>query len=107
MENYNDELLKSNENLNSSSSSSEDVGGSLNSKEIHQLDLDSGDSLAMRFSEKFKGIRVLGSGSFGMVLEAVDLKTGTSQAVKVISKNSVSPGQIDFLRREADILSSL
>jgi len=46
----------------------------------------------MRFSEKFKGIKILGSGSFGMVIEAVDLKTGTSQAVKVISKHSVSPG---------------
>ena len=61
--------------------------------------------------EQFEGIftfvRVIGSGSYGTVIHAVEKATGEECAVKVVEKVQVTPSRLEHLRKEASILSKL
>lgn len=69
-------------------------------------DLDKGD-FTDKFSDFYIYIGILGSGSFGKVVHAINRATGQDIAVKVIEKHTVKQGRISELKKEAEILSSL
>lgn len=69
-------------------------------------DLDKGD-FTDKFSDFYVYIGILGSGSFGEVVRAINRATGQEIAVKVIEKHTVKQGRISELKKEAEILSSL
>ncbi|KAL4495008.1 hypothetical protein ABPG72_015708 [Tetrahymena utriculariae] len=77
------------------------------SPESDYLNFDFGDSEEKKFSNLFLPIKILGSGAFGKVVQAREIKTKEEYAVKIIAKNNVSNGEIDRLRKEAKILSQL
>ncbi|EAS01119.2 Serine/Threonine kinase domain protein (macronuclear) [Tetrahymena thermophila SB210] len=77
------------------------------SPESDYLNFDFGDSEEKKFSNFFLPIKILGSGAFGKVVQAREIKTKKEYAVKIIAKNNVSNGEIDRLRKEAKILSQL
>jgi calcium/calmodulin-dependent protein kinase I len=60
-----------------------------------------------KFSDFYVYIGVLGSGSFGKVIHAIDRLTGEEVAVKVIEKKTVKRSKIIKLKKEAEILGSL
>ena len=65
------------------------------------------DELNYKFSDFYTYISILGSGTFGKVVHAIEKATGTSLAVKVIEKKTVKHGKIAELKKEAEILASL
>ena len=65
------------------------------------------DELNYKFSDFYTFISILGSGTFGKVVHAIEKSTGTSLAVKVIEKKTVKHGKIAELKKEAEILASL
>ncbi|KAL4450847.1 hypothetical protein ABPG74_011689 [Tetrahymena malaccensis] len=77
------------------------------SPESDYLNFDFGDSEEKKFSNFFLPIKILGSGAFGKVVQAREIKNKQEYAVKIIAKNNVSNGEIDKLRKEARILSQL
>lgn len=60
------------------------------------------------FVSKYDFIKVIGKGSFGVVVSAMT-KFGTPRevAVKIIKKKSISEENLGFLRNEAEILRTL
>lgn len=71
---------------------------------MNELDKDDHND---KFSDFYVFIALLGSGSFGKVVHAIDLQTGEEVAVKVIEKKTVKQGRISELKKEAEILGSL
>ena len=69
-------------------------------------ELDKGD-YNDKFSDFYHYLATLGSGTFGKVVHAIELKTGEEVAVKVIEKKTVKQGRISELKKEAEILGSL
>jgi len=59
------------------------------------------------FSSFYKYLKVLGKGSFGKVVKAVDLFSNQVCAVKVISKKQLNQEEIQNIRNEAQVLSQL
>ncbi|XP_019484805.1 PREDICTED: serine/threonine-protein kinase 33 isoform X2 [Hipposideros armiger] len=51
--------------------------------------------------------RVLGQGSFGMVIEATDKETGTKWAIKKVNKEKAGSSAVKLLEREVNILKSV
>lgn len=60
-----------------------------------------------KFSDFYIFISILGAGSFGKVVHAIDRLTGEEVAVKVIEKKTVKQGKIAELKKEAEILASM
>ena len=69
-------------------------------------ELDKGD-YNDKFSDFYHYLATLGSGTFGKVVHAIELKSGEEVAVKVIEKKTVKQGRISELKKEAEILGSL
>ncbi|XP_048216283.1 serine/threonine-protein kinase 33 isoform X2 [Perognathus longimembris pacificus] len=51
--------------------------------------------------------RVLGQGSFGMVIEATNKETGTKWAIKKVNKEKAGSSAVKMLEREVNILKSV
>ena len=59
------------------------------------------------FGLYFKEIRVIGSGSYGTVFQAIYLETNEEVAVKIVSKDNKKPNQITKIKQEVNILKQL
>ncbi|XP_025864093.2 serine/threonine-protein kinase 33 isoform X1 [Vulpes vulpes] len=51
--------------------------------------------------------RILGQGSFGMVIEAIDKETETKWAIKKVNKDKAGSSAVKLLEREVNILKSV
>ncbi|XP_006885665.1 PREDICTED: serine/threonine-protein kinase 33 [Elephantulus edwardii] len=51
--------------------------------------------------------KVLGQGSFGLVIEATDTETGTKWAIKKVNKDKAGSSAVKLLEREVSILKSV
>ncbi|XP_061003984.1 serine/threonine-protein kinase 33 isoform X1 [Dama dama] len=51
--------------------------------------------------------RILGQGSFGMVIEAIDKERATKWAIKKVNKEKAGSSAVKLLEREVDILKSV
>lgn len=61
------------------------------------MDFDEGD-YQEKFSDYYEFVKVLGRGSFGKVVHAIDKYTGDHVAVKIISKVNIKPNKLTLLR---------
>ncbi len=59
------------------------------------------------FGLYFKEIRVIGSGSYGTVIQAIYLETDEEVAVKIVRKDNKKPNQINKITQEVNILKQL
>jgi calcium/calmodulin-dependent protein kinase I len=59
------------------------------------------------FGLYFKEIRVIGSGSYGTVIQAIYLETDEEVAVKIVRKDNKKPNQINKIKQEVNILKQL
>lgn len=51
--------------------------------------------------------RILGQGSFGMVIEAIDKETGAKWAIKKVNKEKAGSSAVKLLEREVNILKTV
>ncbi|XP_031243667.1 serine/threonine-protein kinase 33 isoform X2 [Mastomys coucha] len=51
--------------------------------------------------------RILGQGSFGMVIEAIDKETGAKWAIKKVNKDKAGSSAVKLLEREVNILKTV
>jgi hypothetical protein len=72
---------------------------------IDELELIYENNYKIKFIKKYSPIKLIGEGSFGMVIKAIDNKQQNYVAVKIIPKKNVS-NEI-YLLREMNILSKL
>jgi calcium/calmodulin-dependent protein kinase I len=69
-------------------------------------DLDKGD-YNDKFSDYYKLVNIIGKGSFGFVVHAIDKYSKDEIAVKVIKKSELKSNRLEGLRQEAIVLSQL
>ena len=60
------------------------------------------------FIHEYYPIKIIGSGSFGLVIMVIQIKTGKKMAVKIIDKSNVGhKNEIDHFKNEVNILHNL
>ena len=60
------------------------------------------------FINEYYPVKLIGSGAFGLVVNAIQIKTGKKMAVKIINKNNINHDtRFDYLKNEVNILNYL
>ena len=71
-----------------------------------ELKLEYKNGYTILFIKEYYPIEIIGAGAFGLVVNAIQIKTGKKMAVKIIDKNNSNLGS-DYLNKEVNILSIL
>ncbi|XP_032497335.1 serine/threonine-protein kinase 33 isoform X2 [Phocoena sinus] len=77
--------------------------GSFTEGKVPHIRMDNGAAI----QEIYTFGRILGKGSFGMVIEAIDKETETKWAIKKVSKEKAGSSAVKLLEREVTILKSV
>ena len=73
-----------------------------------KLKLEYKNGYKVLFIKEYYPIEIIGAGSFGLVVNVVEIKNGKKMAVKIINKNNVNYyTDADYLNNEVHILNSL
>ena len=73
-----------------------------------KLKLEYKNGYKVLFIKEYYPIEIIGAGSFGLVVNAIEIKNGKKMAVKIINKNNVNYyTDADYLNNEVHILNSL
>ncbi|XP_042638832.1 serine/threonine-protein kinase 33 [Orycteropus afer afer] len=77
--------------------------GNLTEGKVPHIRMDDGAAI----QEFYTFGRILGQGSFGMVIEAIDKETETKWAIKKVNKDKAGSSAVKLLEREVNILKSV
>ena len=73
-----------------------------------KLKLEYKNGYRVLFIKEYYPIEIIGAGAFGLVVNAIQIKTGQKMAVKIINKKNVNENSnADYLNNEVRILNSL
>ena len=73
-----------------------------------KLKLEYKNGYKVLFIKEYYPIEIIGAGSFGLVVNVIEIKNGKKMAVKIINKNNVNYyTDADYLNNEVHILNSL
>ena len=74
---------------------------------FNKLKLDFPNGYSIAFTEAYYPIDIIGFGSFGLVLSAIDLETNEKLAIKIVNKSENNIYDLKFLNNEVNILKKL
>ena len=74
---------------------------------FNKLKLEFPNGYSILFTEAYYPIEIIGYGSFGLVLSAIDLETNEKLAIKIVDKNENKIYDLKFLNNEVNILKKL
>ena len=73
-----------------------------------KLKLEYKNGYKILFIKEYFPVEIIGSGSFGLVVHVIQIKTGQKMAVKIINKNNINQNShFDYLNNEVKILNIL
>ena len=73
-----------------------------------KLKLEYKNGYRVLFIKEYFPVEIIGAGAFGLVVNAIEIKTGQKMAVKIINKNKVNyNNDADYLNNEVHILNVL
>ena len=73
-----------------------------------KLKLEYKNGYRVLFIKEYFPVEIIGAGAFGLVVNAIQIKTGQKMAVKIINKNKVNyNNDADYLNNEVNILNIL
>ena len=74
---------------------------------FNKLKLEFPNGYSIAFTEAYYPIDIIGFGSFGLVLSAIDLETNEKLAIKIVNKGENNIYDLKFLNNEVNILKKL
>ena len=73
-----------------------------------KLKLEYKNGYRLLFTEEYYPVEIIGTGGFGLVIHAIQIKTNQKMAVKIINKkNTYNNSHFDYLNNEVNILKML
>ncbi|XP_008052769.1 serine/threonine-protein kinase 33 [Carlito syrichta] len=97
------DLLSRTSNVERKTSQQQWSRGNFTEGKVPHIRIDSGAAI----EEIYTFGRILGRGSFGMVIEATDKETETKWAIKKVNKEKAGSSAVKLLEREVNILKSV